>query len=142
RPRDFVGQEALALSTAPVLADGRLQPRHLVLRAQLTATEGTFAVMPGGLTRFSATADSLVVSMQQGGGSKDTWVLSSGPVSTFSLLQPPEGPVELNRGGGDLPSRAAENLFWLGRYVERAEGLVRLLRGIVVRLTEKSGVAD
>ena len=45
-------------------------------------------------------------------------------------------PVELSRGGSDLPSRAADNLFWLGRYAERAEGTVRLLRGILVRLTE------
>ena len=98
--------------------------------------------MPGGLTRTAAGPDSLVVSMQQGGGSKDTWVLSAGPVSPFSLLPPPGGPIELSRGGGDLPSRAADNLHWLGRYVERAEGRARLLRGILVRLTEKSGLAD
>ena len=60
--------------------------------------------------------------MQHGGGSKDTWVLSAGPVSTFSLLPTAGRPVELSRGGSDLPSRAADNLFWLGRYVERAEG--------------------
>jgi len=94
------------------------------------------------LTRTAAGPDSLVVSMQQGGGSKDTWVLSAGPVSPFSLLPSPGGPIELSRGGGDLPSRAADNLHWLGRYVERAEGNVRLLRGILVRLTEKSGLTD
>jgi uncharacterized circularly permuted ATP-grasp superfamily protein/uncharacterized alpha-E superfamily protein len=142
RPRDYVGQEQLTLSTAPVMVDGRLQPRHLVVRALLTASEGSFTVMPGGLTRFSGSADSLVVSLQHGGGSKDTWVLSSGPVSSFSLLPPPGQPIELSRGGGDLPSRAADDLFWLGRYAERAEGMVRLLRGILVRLTEKSGLSD
>ena len=89
--------------------------------------------MPGGLTRIAASADTLVVSMQKGGGSKDTWVLSTGPVSTFSLLPATVQPVELSRDGGDLPSRAADNLFWLGRYVERAEATVRLLRGILVR---------
>ena len=142
RPRDYVGQEQLDLSTAPVLADGRLQPRRFVFRAFLAATGDSFVVMPGGLTRTAAGPDSLVVSMQQGGGSKDTWVLSAGPVSPFSLLPSPGGPMELSRGGGDLPSRAADNIHWLGRYVERAEGYVRLLRGILVRLTEKSGLAD
>jgi uncharacterized circularly permuted ATP-grasp superfamily protein/uncharacterized alpha-E superfamily protein len=142
RPRDFVGQEQLELSTAPVLADGHLLPRRFVFRAFLAAAGDSFVVMPGGLTRTAAGPDSLVVSMQQGGGSKDTWVLSAGPVSSFSLLPPFGGPLALSRGGGDLPSRAADNLHWLGRYVERAEGCVRLLRGILVRLTEKSGLAE
>jgi uncharacterized circularly permuted ATP-grasp superfamily protein/uncharacterized alpha-E superfamily protein len=142
RPSDFVGQEQLALSTTPVLVGNHLQPRHLVLRSYLAASGESFVVMPGGLARVSATADTLAVSMQKGGGSKDTWVLSPGPVSTFSLLRPSEQLVELSRGGDDLPSRAADNLFWLGRYVERADGAVRLLRGILVRLTEKSGLVD
>ena len=80
--------------------------------------------------------------MQQGGGSKDTWVLADEPVSTFSLLPSPNRPVRLSRAGGDLSSRHADNFYWLGRYVERAESVVRLLRGILVRLTEKSGMAE
>jgi uncharacterized alpha-E superfamily protein len=79
--------------------------------------------------------------MQRGGGSKDTWVLADGPVSEFTLLTS-HSRVELTRAGGDLPSRAADNLFWLGRYAERAEGLTRLLRGIAVRLAERSGLAE
>jgi uncharacterized circularly permuted ATP-grasp superfamily protein/uncharacterized alpha-E superfamily protein len=142
RPRDFIGQEQLPLSTAPVLVGDQLQPRQLVVRVYLTASGDTYTLMPGGLTRVTASPDTMVVSMQQGGGSKDTWVLSAGPVSTFSLLRHTTGPVELSRGGGDLPSRVADNLYWLGRYAERAEGLTRLLRGILVRLTERSGLAD
>lgn len=142
RPRDFVAQERLLLSTVPVVAGQQLQPRHVLVRAFLTATPEGFAVMPGGLTRVTAALDSLVVSMQQGGGSKDTWILTPGPVSTFSLLSPTVQPVELSRGGNDLPSRAADNLYWLGRYAERTEGLIRLLRGILVRMTEKSGLAE
>jgi uncharacterized alpha-E superfamily protein len=84
----------------------------------------------------------MVVSLQKGGGSKDTWVLSEGPVSDFTLLRPAGENITLSRAGNDLPSRAADNLFWLGRYVQRAEDMVRLLRGILVRLTEKSGLAD
>ncbi len=142
RPREHVGQELLALSTAPVLADGRLRPRRYIFRSFLTATKDSYTAMPGGLTRVAAADDPLVVSMQQGGGSKDAWVLSDGPVSHFSLLPPATRPVELSRAGGDLPSRTADNLYWLGRYVERSEGFVRLMRGVLVRLTEKAGLAE
>jgi uncharacterized circularly permuted ATP-grasp superfamily protein/uncharacterized alpha-E superfamily protein len=142
QPRQFVAQERLTLSTTPVLVGGRLEPRHLVLRAFLTPQGDSFAVMPGGLARVGASADTVVASMQRGGGSKDTWALSAGPVSTFSLLRPEGLPLPLTRGGSDLPSRAADNLFWLGRYAERAEGLTRLLRGIFVRLTERPGLAE
>lgn len=142
KPVEYVGQEQLPLSTSPVLADDGFRSRHLVLRAFLTATDSGYAVMPGGLTRITRSSDSLVVTMQKGGGSKDTWVLTDGPVSTFSLLPRTVQPVGLSRGGGDLPSRVADDLFWLGRYVERVESTVRLLRGILIRLTERSGVAE
>src|SRR5262249_20525998 len=108
RPRDYVAQDRLPLSTTPVLVGNRLQPRHLVLRQYLAAGGDSFAVMPGGLARVSASAETQVVSMQRGGGSKDTWVLSASPVSNFSLLRPAGLPVELSRGGSDLPSRAAD----------------------------------
>ncbi len=142
RPRDFVGHERLSLSTAPVMIGDKMQSRKMVLRTYLAADRDGFTVMPGGLTRISASPDTNIVTMQRGGGSKDTWVLSAGTVNTFSLLPPKNQPVELTRAGGDLPSRAADNLFWLGRYAERAEGTTRLLRGIVVRLTEKAGLAE
>ncbi len=141
-PAAYVGQERLKLSTAPSLVGDSLRPRHLVVRAFLTSNGSTFSVMPGGLTRVASADGSLVVSMQKGGGSKDTWLLSPGPVNDFSLLPATVRPVELTRGGGDLPSRAADDLYWLGRYVERTECVVRLLRGILVRLTEQSGLVE
>lgn len=133
-PSRYIAQEQIGLSTAPVLTAGRLEPRYVVLRAHLVAHGAGYVVMPGGLARFSGRTDSKVVSMQQGGGSKDTWITASGPVDTFSLLTPPGQALTLSRGGGELPSRLADNLFWLGRYVERAEGLVRLARVILTRL--------
>ncbi len=142
KPRAFVGQERIALSTAPVLVDGHLQPRNVVMRAYAVAHGGSYMVMPGGLSRVSATAGTMVVSMQRGGGSKDTWVQSATPINEFSLLRPAGLPVELTRGGNDLPSRVADNLYWLGRYAERAEGLTRLLRGALRRLIEASGLAE
>ncbi len=142
RSWDYVGQEQVTLSTTPVLTEQGIVPRHVVMRAYLTASDSSFMLMPGGLTRVTASADTLIVSLQQGGGSKDTWVLTEGPVSEVSLLPPAGHAIELSRAGNDLPSRAADNLFWLGRYVQRSEDMVRLLRGILVRLTEKSGLAD
>ena len=142
RPRHWIGQEQIPLATAPTLVGNRLEPRPFVLRTYAAARDDSYAIMPGGLTRVTAGLDNLVVSVQRGGGSKDTWILSTGPVGTFSLLRPRVQAVELSRGGSDLPSRAADNLFWLGRYAERAEGAVRLLRSILVRLTERSGLAD
>jgi uncharacterized circularly permuted ATP-grasp superfamily protein/uncharacterized alpha-E superfamily protein len=142
RPGDYVGQEQIALSSVPVMNGEHLQSRHAAVRVFLTARDGSYTVMPGGLTRVASSADSKVVTMQRGGGSKDTWVLGEQPVSSFSLLPSLHRPLRLSRGGGDLSSRHADNFYWLGRYVERAESVVRLLRGILVRLTEKSGMAD
>jgi uncharacterized circularly permuted ATP-grasp superfamily protein/uncharacterized alpha-E superfamily protein len=136
RPFDYVAQEQVAMSTAPSWTGRAVEPRHMMHRVCLVATpDGSYAAMPGGLTRISPSTDTLVVSMQKGGGSKDTWVLSDKPVSNFSLLAHPGESMQITRGGSDLPSRVADNLFWVGRYVERTEGLSRLIRGILVRLT-------
>ncbi len=140
RPDAFVAQESVALSTAPVWTKGRLQPRHVAIRAYVTHSPRGYETMPGGLTRVSATYDSLVVSMQRGGGSKDLWVRAeSDEVSPVTLLRSSSQNPEILRSGGDLPSRVADNLFWLGRYLERAESTVRLLRALFARLTDESG---
>ena len=94
-------------------------------------------VMPGGLTRISTSLDSMVVSMQRGGGSKDTWVLGDGPAPPFTLLRPATHPLEVSRATFDLPSRVADNLFWLGRYTERVEASVRITRAILARVSRK-----
>lgn len=138
RPHEYVAQEQVALSTAPVWTQDGMQPRHVVLRAFGVANGGAYRVMPGGLARVATSRESLVVSMQRGGGSKDTWVGSEGPVSSLSLLKPAGAEIELTRGGSELPSRVADNLFWLGRYVERAEGTVRLLRAVLARLADEA----
>jgi uncharacterized circularly permuted ATP-grasp superfamily protein/uncharacterized alpha-E superfamily protein len=138
RPYDFVGQEQVALSTAPTWQNHRLEPRPLVLRGYVAAAEHSYAVMPGGLTRVSTSAADLNVSMQTGGGSKDTWVCSDGPVSTVSLLTPAGQPIRAGRSSAELPSRVADNLFWLGRYAERLEDTLRLLRAVVIRMASES----
>lgn len=134
----LVAQEAVALGSTPALIDGRLAPRPWVLRVYLVATADGHAVMPGGLARFTRSADGFEVSIHRGGFSKDTWVRSRGPVAPFSLLPPSTAPITLSRGGGELPSRVADNLFWLGRYAARAEDMARLARIVVPRLAEQT----
>jgi len=136
RPDRFIAQEHVALSTAPVWHQHKMEPRPVVFRTYVAAAGDSYVVMPGGLTRVSAARDMAIVSMQRGGGSKDTWVLSEGPVSPVTLLAPAGSAMRPERAGSDLPSRVAESLFWLGRYVERAEHAIRLLRSAVARLTD------
>jgi uncharacterized alpha-E superfamily protein len=98
--------------------------------------------MPGGLTRFSNSSEQLVVSMQNGGGSKDTWVVGEGPVSQLTLLLPTTPIIRLERAAAEVPSRVADNLYWLGRYAERLEDTLRLLRCVLVRLTGDVGTEE
>lgn len=138
KPHAYVAQEQVALSTAPVWDHGQLHSRSLVLRTYVLKTGDGWIAMPGGLVRVAG-ADGPVVSMQKGGNSKDAWVLWDGPVDTFSLLRRRGQPLELRRGSSDIPSRAADNLFWLGRYAERAECMARLLRCLMARVRRATG---
>jgi uncharacterized circularly permuted ATP-grasp superfamily protein/uncharacterized alpha-E superfamily protein len=135
RPYEFVAQEQVALSTAPVWDSGDLHWRSIVLRTYVVNNGDGWTVMPGGLVRV-ADSDGPVVSMQRGGHSKDAWVLSDEPVDTFSMLRPRNEPLLLQRGSADLPSRVGDNLFWLGRYIERAENIARLLRTLMARVRQ------
>lgn len=140
-PEDFVAQELVQMSQAPVLSRDdtqRVEPRCVGLRVFAVATPAGYAVMPGGLTRVAANASARVVTMQRGGGSKDTWVMSPGQVdASFSLLRTTVTAADLVRAPAGLPSRLAENLFWLGRYSERCDDVSRLLRlALSLRLQE------
>lgn len=142
RPHMFCAQEQLPLSVSPVLGEGdKLDPRHVVLRSYLVNQDESYSVMPGGLTRVSSSKGDYLVSSQQGGASKDTWVLASEPEKQETLIVPSRQVALGTRTGGDVPSRVADNLFWLGRYAERAEGLVRLLRVIQLNLADSPSFA-
>jgi uncharacterized circularly permuted ATP-grasp superfamily protein/uncharacterized alpha-E superfamily protein len=132
-PHEYVAQEQIALSTAPVWDNGRLNSRSVVLRTYVLNTGSGWTAIPGGLVRV-AEAEGSVVSMQRGGHSKDAWVLWDGPVDTFSMLHPRNEPVELRRVSRGVPSSVADNVFWLGRYVERAENIARILRPMISRV--------
>jgi uncharacterized circularly permuted ATP-grasp superfamily protein/uncharacterized alpha-E superfamily protein len=133
RPHEYVAQEQVALSTAPVWENGCLNSRSVVLRTYVLNTGNGWLAFPGGLVRV-AEADGSVVSMQRGGYSKDAWVLWDEPLDTFSMLRPRNEPVELRRLPRVVPSSVADNLFWLGRYAERTENKARILRAVVSRL--------
>jgi uncharacterized circularly permuted ATP-grasp superfamily protein/uncharacterized alpha-E superfamily protein len=128
-PDAFTVQAHVAPSRAPLpLADGSLAGRPAMLRVYAIAdSAGRWHVLPGALTRV-ATRAPLSVSMQQGGTSLDTWVITGGPVDSFSMLTPQLSVDDLAARRAPLASRAGENLFWLGRYTERTEQAVRLLR--------------
>ena len=131
----LVGQEAVTLSTTPVMVDGVLTPRPMSLRVFLARTPRGWRAMPGGYARIGHSRDATAIAMQRGGSVADVWVLSDKPVKNETLLPSPTAPYKRSRRV-ELPSRAADNLFWMGRYVERAEGLIRMLRAWHVRLAE------
>jgi uncharacterized alpha-E superfamily protein len=115
-----------------VRTDSGLTPRHVVLRVFAAWDGQSYSVMPGGWTRVSTEGQSLE-SVQFGGGSKDTWVLGSPEQASVASAPQPAGlPREVK---GSLPSRVADNLFWLGRYTERVEARVRLVRVLLPALS-------
>ena len=132
RPQRYVAQEWVQVSQAPVIERGphhHLEARTLGLRVFCVATPEGYRVMPGGLTRVAADGNSYSITMQRGGRSKDTWVLSDAPVNaSFSLLTSTIQAEDLVTARANLPSRAAENLYWFGRYGERCDAAARLLR--------------
>ncbi|MEA2915363.1 MAG: hypothetical protein QOJ15_7444 [Bradyrhizobium sp.] len=126
---DYVGQELVRLSTTPVWENGRITPRPFVLRVFAAATPEGWTIMPGGFCRIAEQLDARAVSMGDGARAADVWVVSDKAVSPTTLL-PAGDTVRIRRIAGVVPSRAADNLFWLGRYLERAEATLRLVRAL------------
>ena len=127
RPGDYVGQARLRHGTAPVWVNGRLEPRPFVLRVYAAATPEGWQVMPGAFCRVALGPDADPLDMSAGVESADLWIVADGPVAKTTLL-PSNEEVRVRRLAGHLPSRAADNLFWLGRYLERAEAVIPVVR--------------
>ena len=134
RGANFVVQDIAPLGLAPVYENATLTAKPASLRVFAARTPNGYIVMPGALTRVAQDGTVRALSMQAGAASKDTWVLASAPVDGFSLLKRTDVTMPIRRVGDEAPSRAMDNLYWLGRYVERAENLVRVLRAVVHRL--------
>jgi len=136
-PDDYTLQEFLPMSDLAIWRERALQPRTAMLRVYAVADgNGEWRAFPGGLTRVAGNEQ--VVTMQRGGSSADTWVLASGPVEAFSMLPGPLSAAALESARRPVTSRAAENLFWMGRYAERAEFGVRLASATIELLSEDS----
>ncbi len=132
----LVGQEVVTLSTTPAWVNGKLLPRPMSLRVFAARTEKGWQIMPGGFARIGSGDDVAAIAMQAGGSAADVWIVSDKPVERHTLL-PAEETFTRNMPGS-LPSRAADNLFWLGRYIERAEGALRILRAWHARFAESA----
>nr|WP_242481341.1 circularly permuted type 2 ATP-grasp protein [Rubrivivax gelatinosus] len=137
-PDAWTIQGRLRFSRAPIWGGAALHPRPAMVRVYAIAEGGgRWHVLPGGMTRVSRREDASV-SMQRGGSSLDTWVLSEGPVDTFSMLPRRLEVDDIAARRRPVSSRTGENLFWLGRYTERTEHLVRLARATLLQIDAES----
>ena len=128
-PDAWTVQGHVRFSQAPLWpGGGAFVTRPAMLRVFAIADDtDRWHVLPGGMTRV-ATRAPFSVSMQQGGTSLDTWVLTDGAVNTFSMLPQRVSADDIAARQRPVPSRSGENLFWFGRYTERTEQAVRLAR--------------
>ncbi|MEI9887680.1 MAG: circularly permuted type 2 ATP-grasp protein [Rhizomicrobium sp.] len=140
RGATVVTQDAVPLGLAPVYEDGKFGTRPVNLRVFAAWTPQGYVAMPGGLVRVAQDDHARSLSIQSGATSKDVWVCGQAAADTFSLLKGTASAVEIRRTGEAPPSRAMDNLFWLGRYTERAERTVRVLRTVTARLGEDAAV--
>lgn len=138
-PEAWVAQEAMVLSSAPFWTGRELEPRSFVWRTFVCGTKHETHVMPGGLGRVSPSSEGFLVSMEAGALSKDVWVISDHEVAPKSLLSGRTEALRVSRPPGDVPSRIADHLFWLGRYAERMEQTTRVLRMLSKRLVGEGG---
>ena len=117
RRYQYVAQERLEKPHIPAFANGRLEPRPTLLRTFAVASDSSYLVMPGGLSRIGLDTQGQFISMESGSPSKDTWVTASEPQRSDDLESRPEA---LGSGPDSplisLPSRVVENLYWMGRY--------------------------
>ena len=128
RPEGFAAQERLPFSSVPAVVASGIESRQAVIRTFLVARDDGYVVMPGALTRIAAAPGSAIISNQAGGVSKDTWILATEPEKQVSLLTGMTRDPAVPEPRTALPGGTADNLFWLGRYAERAEQAIRTIR--------------
>ena len=131
RPYRFVAQERINFSTAPNFTNDKLAPRNVVARAFCIASKKNYSVMPGGLVRVAPDGETVRVSNQRGGTSKDFWILDDEPIVEEKNRHWQQKSSIAISGLNDLPSLTAENLYWAGRYVGRTLVNARFLRTVM-----------
>ncbi|WP_258042918.1 circularly permuted type 2 ATP-grasp protein [Sphingomonas sp. NBWT7] len=141
RPQDYVGQEIVRLSTMPVVSGHDLVARPFNLRVfAARGADGAWTVLPGGFARIGERPDPRAAVMGEGSWSADVVVHGRRRVDPVSLLPAPDS-HHVRRNPGTLPSRVADNLFWLGRYLERGEALLAILRVMLGNSIDADGGA-
>lgn len=139
-PWAWVAQEKVARSGLPVWTDQGVRCGHAAVRAFLVEEDNQWHLMPGGLIRIAPDTGPMQLSVSAGDGSKDLWVIADRKVDPVSLLTPQDQPAELRRTSALFPSRVADNLFWLGRSIDRCDFLCRLVRALAERLVGEGSV--
>ena len=141
-PMQYVAQPVLDTAHIPTFANSRLEPRPAILRSFSVASDSSYSIMPGGLTRVGLEPASFIISNQAGSQSKDTWVIASEPERSAVLANDTDDTPAKEADLISLPSRVVENLFWMGRYAERAESSLRLLRTVFLLLNGEEPISD
>jgi len=131
-----LAREPMQLASAPVLGSSGLRPVPYALRVFVAADADGYVVMPGGLARLCPPHPGRAFDFGRFGDGKDTWVLTEAAARSERPRRTRTGAVELRRTARELPSRSADNLFWLGRSAVRAEGMMRQVRSSVLRLLD------
>jgi uncharacterized circularly permuted ATP-grasp superfamily protein/uncharacterized alpha-E superfamily protein len=137
-PAQFAAMVAPTPSVAPCSTPKGLEPRPIVLRMFLAHDGTTWRMLPGGLARALTDEDAIAGRLPRDAVSKDVWVLPDEDAATRFVPALDTRPLEIRRTAGDLPSRVADNFYWLGRYLERMEEAARLRRALIPRVTRPS----
>jgi uncharacterized circularly permuted ATP-grasp superfamily protein/uncharacterized alpha-E superfamily protein len=140
-PFQYVAQSMVVAGQLPTFNDNQLVSRPSILRSFSIGTTDTYSIMPGGLTRVGIEENSFVIVTQSGSQSKDTWIINSEPLVDEGETVASSAP---NRDADliSLPSRVVENLFWMGRYAERAEASMRILRTVFITLNGEDLISE
>ena len=137
-PAHYAALMAPTPSVAPCATPTGLEPRPVVLRMFLAHDGTTWRAMPGGIARALSEEDAIAGRLPRDAVSKDVWVLPDEVAATRFVPALDARPLEIRRTAGDLPSRVADNFYWLGRYLERMEEAARLRRALIPRVMRPS----
>ena len=135
----LVAEQKMGYATTPSWTGSKLEPRSFAVRFFTSRKAQSYEVMPGGLSMSVGGTQAIGLHSPEG-MTRDVWIKSDTKVGPFeSIWASREAPGAYSRAGRSLQSRIADNLFWLGRNVERAEWQFRLCRQALSRLDEDSG---
>ncbi|HEY4041531.1 MAG TPA: circularly permuted type 2 ATP-grasp protein [Rhodopila sp.] len=140
-PAAYAASVAPTLSVAPCAGAHGLEAKPIALRMFVTFDGTRWRTLPGGLARALSEEDALAGRLPRNALSKDVWVMeaeTSTVQGALALLTPT---LAIRRTAGDLPSRVADNFYWLGRYLERLEEAARLQRAMIARILRPSPTA-